>query len=172
MRVLLGLVVFIGAVFFVLALVGNSDEREEIDEKGDVIESAQWSPSSQAIEEYRQSINEIFMLNVDSMNIILPIIKATPHIEYWLEVEKGVVIVSMAIIQVSYETAKEITPPRGYEEIHKQVLLALGKQSKAMGLLASALDQKSKTLIIRAQQLIEESRQALLAADALMPGGF
>ncbi len=81
--------------------------------------------------------------------------------KYWTQEEIYLFAMHTLVIEMSYDEAKKVEVPTGFESIQREILEGLRKYAQAMPLLREGLDEMNNTKLNMANTLIGEGSNNL-----------
>ena len=159
------------AIFVIIIIVsaGGEEKKETTPEQQLPQEQTQPQETSQISQAEQQYIQEILKINqdvTDAMKYITNLCQTKPLPTLWTEEEIFTAAVHTVMIELSYKSAQELTPPNKFKSTHDFFLSGLSKYAEAMPIFRSGVDnldadkiQQSANLIAEGVQLINQATQ-------------
>lgn len=117
-------------------------------------------------EEYALKMAQLSTIHSEALTKMSTILAEDPAKVFLDEDTKLELVITMAIIKSSYQTANEVIPPAEFDGIHQTILTGLEKHSESMDKLADGIDKIDVSLIEEAVALMEEGTTYINQATA------
>jgi hypothetical protein len=106
--------------------------------------------------DYAEKIIKINDTVTKSMSYMASFILSKPHPSLWSEAEIFVLVAHTVTIELSYDEASKITPPKKFKEVHKKILAGLKKYHDAMPIFRIGIDNMDSNKIKTATNLLND----------------